>query len=440
MHLLWIEILGFLARNWQELIGFVTGALCVWLLVRQNIWNWPVGITNNIFYIIIFYNSGLYADAGLQFVYIAISIYGWWNWLHGGQNHSALTVNRASFAGMFSYLGITATATAVLYWLLRQFTPSTVPLADGLTTALFLTAQYMMSRKVVENWWFWIIGDVLKTLSSFYVTNDRNYSYVGIRGFERGGDYNSRVLLLLNGLRTNDNVSNQAYIAEEFSVDVDLIERVEVIRGPSSAIYGSNAFFAVINVVTRPGSSFAGTEIATTAASFGTYSGRGSYGHSFANGLDLVASGTYSDGKGRNLFFPEYDAPATNNGMANGADHEGFRKLLVTASKGNFAFQANNVSREKGLPTGVYAATFNDPRSSTTDGLSLASLTYERAFDNAATFSTRLHAGRYTYDGEYAYTALAPNKDIFVGEWWGLDIDAACGQLRRSAEAGAGPQ
>ncbi|HEX9085076.1 MAG TPA: TonB-dependent receptor [Gemmatimonadaceae bacterium] len=269
------------------------------------------------------------------------------------------------------------------------------------------------------------LADVLRTLPGFYVSNDRNYSYIGVRGFSRPGDWNSRVLLLLNGLRTNENVFDLAYIGEEFSVDVDLIERVEVIRGPSSAIYGSNAFFAVINVVTRPGSSFAGTEIATTASSFGTYSGRGTYGHTFANGLDLVASGTYSDGKGRNLYFPEYDAPATNNGMANGDDHEGFRKLLVTASKGNFSFQANNVSREKGLPTGVYSATFNDPRSSTTDGLSLASLTYERAFANAATFSTRVHAGRYSYDGEYAYTDLAPNKDLFVGEWWGLDIDAA---------------
>jgi iron complex outermembrane receptor protein len=269
------------------------------------------------------------------------------------------------------------------------------------------------------------LADVLRTLPGFYVSNDRNYSYIGIRGFSRPGDWNARVLLLLNGLRTNENVFDLAYIGEEFSVDVDLIERVEVIRGPSSAIYGSNAFFAVINVVTRSGSSLAGTEIATSAASFGTYSGRASYGHSFANGLDLVASGTYSDGKGRNLFFPEYDAPATNNGIANGDDHEGFRKLLVTASKGNFSFQANNVSREKGLPTGSYSTIFNDQRSRTTDGLSLASLTYERAFANAATFSTRVHAGRYAYDGEYAYTALAPNKDIFVGEWWGLDIDAA---------------
>ncbi|HEX2327414.1 MAG TPA: nicotinamide riboside transporter PnuC [Candidatus Angelobacter sp.] len=161
MDLHWADVSAYLAGNWQELVGFVTGAVCVWLLVKENIWNWPVGITNNIFYVIIFYHSGLFADAGLQFVYITISIYGWWNWLHGGRNHSELTVSRLSGAGWFGYLGMAAGATALLYWLLRRFTPSTVPFADGLTTALFLTAQYMMSRKLVENWWFWIVGDTL---------------------------------------------------------------------------------------------------------------------------------------------------------------------------------------------------------------------------------------------------------------------------------------
>jgi len=160
MHSLWSAVGGFLAHNWQELAGFVSGALCVWLLVRQNIWNWPIGIANNIVYVIVFYKSGLYADSGLQFVYMAIALYGWWNWLHGGVNHSELKVTRASTTGMLGYLAIATVATGVLYWLLRH-TPSKVPFADGLTTALFLTAQYMMSRKVVENWWFWIIGDVL---------------------------------------------------------------------------------------------------------------------------------------------------------------------------------------------------------------------------------------------------------------------------------------
>jgi len=151
----------FLIENWQELAGSLTGALCVWLLIRQNIWNWPLGIANNIFYVVVFYKSGLYADMGVQFVYIAVAIYGWWNWLHGGANHSELEVARASAAGLAGYVALAAAATGVLYWILHRFTPSTVPLADGLTSALFLTAQYMMSRKLVENWWFWIVGDVL---------------------------------------------------------------------------------------------------------------------------------------------------------------------------------------------------------------------------------------------------------------------------------------
>lgn len=153
--------MAFLSQHWQEILGFLTGVGCVWLLIKQNIWNWPVGIANNIFYIFIFFKSGLYADMGLQFVYIAIALYGWWNWLHGGLEHSALAARRASLTGLLGYSAIAAFSTAVLFWVLRRYTNSTVPLADGLTTALFLTAQYMMSRKVVENWWFWIAGDIL---------------------------------------------------------------------------------------------------------------------------------------------------------------------------------------------------------------------------------------------------------------------------------------
>jgi iron complex outermembrane receptor protein len=270
------------------------------------------------------------------------------------------------------------------------------------------------------------LADVLRTLPGFYVSNDRNYSYVGVRGFSRPGDFNSRILLLLNGLRTNESVYDLAYIGEEFSVDVDLIERVEVIRGPSSALYGSNAFFAVINVVTRPGSSLAGTELSTSAASFGTYSGRASYGKTFSNNLDLLVSGTYSDSKGRNLFYPEYNTPLTNNGLASGDDHEGFHKFLITASKGDFSFQANTMSREKGLPIALFGSIFNDNRTRTTDDLSLASVSYNRAFPDGASFSTRLHTGRYSYSGEYAYyPGIAPNQDYALGEWWGLDVDAA---------------
>ena len=133
----------------------------MWLQVKENVWNWPAGIANNIFYVVVFWRSGLYADSLLQWFYISISIYGWWNWLHGGAAHSRLRISRTSRIGMLVYAALTASGTLLFYELLRRYTNSTVPLWDGLTTAMSLTAQYMLTRKVIENWWCWIAVDVI---------------------------------------------------------------------------------------------------------------------------------------------------------------------------------------------------------------------------------------------------------------------------------------
>src|SRR5437588_6526409 len=146
---------------WTELLGFIPGAICVWLQVKEKVWNWPAGIANNIFYIVVFWRSGLYADSVLQWIYIAISIYGWWNWLHGGAAHSRLRISHTSRTGTLVYVTLTASGTLVFYELLRHYTNSTVPIWDGLTTAMSLTAQYMLTRKLVENWWWWIAVDVI---------------------------------------------------------------------------------------------------------------------------------------------------------------------------------------------------------------------------------------------------------------------------------------
>ena len=112
------------------------------------------------------------------------------------------------------------------------------------------------------------LADVLRTVRGFYVTYDRNYSYLGVRGFSRPGDYNARVLLQVDGHRLNDNVFGSALIGTEFPLDVDLIERIEIIRGPSSALYGTSAFFAVINVITQTRQPENGLEASATLGSF----------------------------------------------------------------------------------------------------------------------------------------------------------------------------
>jgi len=147
--------------TWTEILGFVTGAASVLLAVRESAWNWPVGIVNNVFFLILFWKAKLYADAFLQIVYIIISIFGWWNWLRGGAGRTELPISRTGMRTGILLALVTAASTAVLAVALRRLTDSVVPIWDGVTTALSLTAQYMLSRKLLENWWVWIAADAI---------------------------------------------------------------------------------------------------------------------------------------------------------------------------------------------------------------------------------------------------------------------------------------
>jgi outer membrane receptor for ferrienterochelin and colicins len=161
----------------------------------------------------------------------------------------------------------------------------------------------------IKKYGYRTLADILRSLRSFYITYDRNYSYVGIRGFGRSGDYNTRILLLVDGHRINDNLYNAAPLGTEFVVDVDLIDRVEVIRGPGSSLYGNNAYFAVVNVITRRGRNLGGAEVSGEAGSFDTYKGRLTYGDKYRTGIEALVSGTLYDSNGNRLYFKEFDTP-----------------------------------------------------------------------------------------------------------------------------------
>lgn len=146
---------------WTEILGFATGAVSVLLAVRESAWNWPIGIANNILFLILFWKTRLYADAVLQVVYVLISIFGWWNWVYGGAGHTELPISKTrAKVGLFLAL-ITCFSTALLGFGLERYTDSSAPFSDGVTTALSLTAQYMLSRKLLENWWVWMSADVI---------------------------------------------------------------------------------------------------------------------------------------------------------------------------------------------------------------------------------------------------------------------------------------
>lgn len=145
-----------------EGLAFVTGALCVWLVARQHIANWGIGIANCLLFILIFTDSGLYADAALQLVFIALGAYGWWNWAKGaGPAADTLPVSRTGRREWIALAGAGLAGLAAITLLLNAATDSTVPFWDALTTVLSLLATYGQCRKRVESWYLWIAADIV---------------------------------------------------------------------------------------------------------------------------------------------------------------------------------------------------------------------------------------------------------------------------------------
>jgi outer membrane receptor for ferrienterochelin and colicins len=270
------------------------------------------------------------------------------------------------------------------------------------------------------------LADVLQSVRGFYVSGDRNYNYLGIRGFSRPGDYNSRVLLLIDGKRINDNVYQGAPLGTDFPLDVDLISRVEVIRGPSSSLYGSNAFFGVINVITRRAVEIGGFEVSAEAASYDTYKERITYGGKFRNGLEMVLSGSYSKSKGDNLYFREFDTPATNSGRVDHADYDGSRSLFADLKFKDFTVQGAYTLREKGVPTASFGTVFNTNHTKTTDEVAYVDLKYEKSLDALTDIMARVSYNYYGYRASflYDYPPLTLNRDHVVGSWWGGEVKA----------------
>ena len=172
-----------------ELFAALVGALSVWLSVRQNIWSWPTAIVNVALYALVFHRAKLYADMGLQVVYAVLSAYGWYVWLHGGENRTELRVSRTS-ARLGGALALIAVGSAMgLGVLLQRTTDAALPFMDSMLSSTSLVAQWMMTKKKLENWLLWVAVDVLYVgmflFKELYLTAGLYVIFLGlsIRGF-----------------------------------------------------------------------------------------------------------------------------------------------------------------------------------------------------------------------------------------------------------------
>jgi nicotinamide mononucleotide transporter len=149
-----------LGVSWWEALGFASGAVCVWLIVKENVWNWPLGMLNNVLYFVVFFRSRLYADMLLQGVFFALGAYGWLHWLYGGARKDDLAITRLRRAEWIALGALLPVATLFGSQALARANDAS-PFLDALTTALSLAAQYFMTLKRIEHWWLWIAADIL---------------------------------------------------------------------------------------------------------------------------------------------------------------------------------------------------------------------------------------------------------------------------------------
>lgn len=144
-----------------ELTAVAFGIVSVWLSTRQHIASWPTALVNTALYLVIFQRAQLYANSGLQGVYFALSCYGWYAWTFGGEAGSGLVVTRVGGALALRLAGLALALTIVLGLLLSRFTDAALPWLDSATTSSSLVAQWMMTRKLLENWLLWLVLNVV---------------------------------------------------------------------------------------------------------------------------------------------------------------------------------------------------------------------------------------------------------------------------------------
>ncbi|MBX2798858.1 MAG: TonB-dependent receptor [Myxococcales bacterium] len=273
----------------------------------------------------------------------------------------------------------------------------------------------LIPREEIRAFGYQSVIEAVAGVRGLYQTSDLVYDYLGVRGFGRLGDFNNRILLTVDGHRWNENVFGSSYLGNDFFTDLEDVERVEVVRGPGSALYGSNAFFGVLNVVTRDGGSDLRPHAVITGVNGGIRA-RGSVGFGDEEmGAWASVGGIYNPG--REYVFAEY-ADNPNEGVSANADETYSRSLAAKAWVGDFTLQGAYAGREKELPTGQFGTVLGDPRAQVGDYRGFLEGRYQRVAEKTSVdVRAYLDTYRNNWRGPYAREYIF--NDDHVESWFG---------------------
>ncbi|MEQ1558247.1 MAG: TonB-dependent receptor [Methyloglobulus sp.] len=270
------------------------------------------------------------------------------------------------------------------------------------------------------------LADALNSIRGIYVRTDRNYTYLGNRGFTHSGDYNSRVLIMIDGRRMNETIFDSGFVGEEFLLDMNLIDRIEYIPGSGSSVYGANALLGVVNVITKSGKDIAGLKLSGEAGSLDTYRGRATFGKKWSNGAELLLNGSrfFSHGADK-LFFPGFSN--INGSIAQDMDIERNSRAFGKFSYGDFTLRGGFVDRYKRIPTAAYDVIFNDKDNYSVDSQGYIDLDYLTQINPNLGLEVRGFHHWYDYHSITPYEGTVwdlPDSRVLFFEgadsrWWG---------------------
>jgi outer membrane receptor for ferrienterochelin and colicin len=269
------------------------------------------------------------------------------------------------------------------------------------------------------------LADALRGVRGLYVWNDRSYQSIGVRGVGRLGSYTNRELVLLDGHPTNDDWVGSAYIGFDGRTDLADIERIEVVRGPGSVLYGTNAFSGVVNLVTRgvDPEKKAGGEVGVSTADYGVMRGRVRAEARIGKDAGVWTSVALAHGSGRDFFFPELVDLSSTGGYSRGAD--GFDARTI---EGRFYWKFFTVQwfanrHDKSLPTGEFDTLLSNPASRQLDERAFVEARADPVLSNLVKLESRLHLNSYRYRGDFARAAAdgGIEHDSYDGAWVGAE-------------------
>jgi outer membrane receptor for ferrienterochelin and colicins len=264
------------------------------------------------------------------------------------------------------------------------------------------------------------VAAALEGLRGVYVSDDLSYTTLGVRGFLRAGDYGNRVLVAMDGHTMNDDQSGASYIAEDLMVDLHDVQRVELLRGPGSALYGTNAVLGVVNVVThdqgaasRPHGSISVDERRTARARVGYGGDNGEVGGW------ISASGLLS--AGGDPRFPELASEQRPGGLVEDADQSKAWSVRGKLWWKDLTVQAHFNARDKRIPTGAFETIVADPRARNRDMRGFFEVRWEPQLHEVVKFAGRVYADGYHYAGDFPYDDGALVQDRWTGFWLGVE-------------------